>query len=455
MRRLERAQARGSDDRAGLGVVERGRQVAAQPRHVGRPGARQGPARDELRAVRVERGEREGRRARLRHGCGVVRQIVGGAGDVVAVHGREHVAVRAHRVAHVAAAHEHLDGLADLHLERGAVVSGQGRVVRVVVDRALQRALRDGPRLLHGAGRDASGELRDLDRDRIVGLHALRHGLPRGRRERDARGVRAGEEALVVEELGLEVHVERRGRRARELQHRRREAAREHGLVVRVEPLEAGVGVAAREELGLIPGADVARVLRQMEDDADRRRPAGLARGGRHRGRAAEQTRGLEETGAVDAAERAVVERPVRDDGRGASGEERLELLRRRARVVEDRILRLHVEHRLRRRPVLGGEGIAVGIAAVAGGQVRIERGVGAPASRAIGRRREDQGEERPGSEGALVHGGASFILRNPWREAGKIQFRSKVRCTKVACAPHASCSDRCLEPWPSWGPPW
>ena len=101
---------------------------------------------------------------------------------------------------------------------------------------------------------------------------------------RPARGrrVRPGEEALVVEELGLEMHVERRRRGACKLQHRRREAAREHGLVIRVEPREARVGVAAGEELGLITGADVARVLRQVEDHAHRRRAAGLAGRGRH-----------------------------------------------------------------------------------------------------------------------------------------------------------------------------
>ena len=152
---------------------------------------------------------------------------------------------------------EHGAGRAVLDGQRGStevriagvgvdVVDGERCPVRVVVDGAGQRPLRDDPRLGQRAiGDSVRGEDKG-DRDRIALVREdervprrLLDGDVDERLPRD----RCAEEALVVERLLLELDVDRVvGQGRAPLQQRRQDALRPDRLVVRVEPPEARVG---------------------------------------------------------------------------------------------------------------------------------------------------------------------------------------------------------------------
>ena len=157
---------------------------------------------------------------------------------------------------------------------------------------------------------------------------ALGDRLPELRRQRDLSRVARAVEALVVERGEGDVKERRVGRGARELENRGREAAREDGAVVRVEPRERGVGGAASLELRLRARGDVARVVLELEGHREDRRAGRVADVRGDVRLPAEQARGREEARAVDGAEARDVERPAGRQRRRVTGEVRGELLR-------------------------------------------------------------------------------------------------------------------------------
>ena len=165
--------------------------------------------------------------------------------------------VRRHRAALVVDAHDR------------AVVACDRRVVSVVVDRALQCALRDAPVLLERPAHDATCRCRQSDAERIGRTITVFAGLlPHLLRHAEACRIGAFETAVIFEVVGREVKVDRFGRAGLRLplQHRRQDPQRKHGVVVGVEDLHRWLDHAARFQR--IDGGCVERAGTVVDHDA-------------------------------------------------------------------------------------------------------------------------------------------------------------------------------------------